>query len=87
MKKKRTKGLEAIEWIDSHSPSGGWHPWDEIDLRVLTLYSVGWVMHETKKVVTVVAHRSFDSPPSNVEGVITIPKAAIVSRVKLEPKS
>ena len=82
MKKKRVPVL--IEWIDSHSPNtSSWVPVDEIDTRPLKLVSIGYVVAECKRSVTLAAHVSASKNCDQVCGVMSIPKSCILKRQKL----
>jgi len=74
---------EIIIWLDSHSPKGGvWIDRDEVQHGVLKIISVGYVIHESKKSVTIAS--SLTGKGSNqVSGVMTIPKCSITERETL----
>ena len=67
-----------VEWMDSNSLGGPtvWHPKDSKpgDLMCQT---VGFVMHEDKKTITLAAHLS---DTDSMSGDITIPQRAITKR-------
>lgn len=79
MKKKQP---EHFKWLDSHSPRGGnvWFDPSELDHYVDDVDTVGYVLKESKRSVTVASQVS----GSCVGGIITIPKCAIVKRRKLK---
>ena len=84
MTKKKTKstgkGPIRIEWLDHCSLQGGWkHASDADKLTPATVLTVGWVVKETKKYITVASIWSEDYM---VQGEICIMKNCIVKRTK-----
>ena len=67
-----------VEWLDSNSRRGG--VWHDIDSKPceMTCKTVGFVIHEDKKSITVASHLS--EPTDSMAGDITIPKRAITKR-------
>jgi hypothetical protein len=81
---KSKNTLQLIEWNDSHSPNtSGWLSVDEVDTRPLKLKSVGYVIAECKRSVTLAAHVSASKNCDQVCGVMSIPKSCIIKRKKL----
>lgn len=80
---QRTKAkLVYVEWIDSHSTAEGtWHVRKEISNSCAKVWSVGWVLKESKHAVTLVSSVS----PGEFAGDITIPKLAILKRKRIRP--
>ncbi len=73
-----SKDLIFIKWVDSHSPNfNGWVNEDEINNCVLTIFTVGWVIYEDDKIITVASQISAGDDSDSVAGVITIPRVAI----------
>lgn len=76
--------FEMIRWVDSHSPSAQiWIDPREVPTNQLGVVSVGAVLKETKKNLTIVSSIC-DGNHGQVSGVITIPKCAIKSRKRLK---
>jgi hypothetical protein len=75
--------LVRITWIDSHSPNMNlWVPREDIDHELLEIDTVGFVLHECKKSVTLASQIALGNSAS-VAGVITVPKVCIKKRKKL----
>lgn len=77
--------LTYVEWEDSSSLSGPWHRHAEIESLTLDICrSVGWLVNETRRSITLVAHCSSHA----CGGEIVIPKTCILKRwsVKQPPK-
>lgn len=73
--------LEYVEWLDSHSTSdGAWHTAREIGRHPMKIRSIGWVLRETKRSLTLVAHLASEQ----FSGDMVIPKVAIVKRKKIK---
>ena len=79
--------IVEIEWVDSNHAPG----WTEIEETVLFINSlslkaktVGYLFAEDDEQVSVVQSVAWkykeDGAPSSVDGVMTIPKAAIIKR-------
>ena len=70
-----------ILWDDSSEPGSGWMDRDDVgDWHGRTrVWSIGFVIHETKRHVTLCHSYSEDE----VCGVLCIPKSAILKRKKL----
>jgi hypothetical protein len=79
-----TRRLEKIEWLDhlTYESNAAWHSLEDIEaLEPVTCYTVGWVMKETRKYITVVSTLSTDG---GAKGEFTIIKGAVVKRTVLE---
>lgn len=74
-----------LKWIDSHSPHGTstWTMREDIETDTLYIDTVGYVIDENKRNVTIASQISCHKNPC-CGGVMTIPKAAIVKRKKLK---
>lgn len=95
----RKAPLVLVEWTDSYGPARDtiWHALDDYDEpeHPAIARSVGWVFKEDRESVTLVAHhhgstyqnrRKSDGEAGvgdRASGILTIPKAAIVRRVRL----
>lgn len=76
---KPTK-LLYIEWNDSHSTAEGtWHVRKEISNCPAKVRSVGYVLKESKRAITLVSSVS----PGEFAGDITIPKLAILKQKRI----
>lgn len=76
MKKNRAYRTH-IKWVDSVGPARYWELADQITHSVSRIETVGWLIHENKKSVTVA---SSWSTSGCFGGVVTIPKFAITKR-------
>ncbi len=79
---KDGKILVRVSWIDSYSrDTGNWIDIDELEEQpeLAVCESVGWLFHDTDKLITLVAHYAGDQ----IGGDITISKDAIVSIIEL----
>lgn len=66
-----------LKWVDSVGPVRYWEQMKDVDHRTSEINTVGWVIHENKKTVTVA---SSVSTSGCAGGIITIPKSAIAFR-------
>ncbi len=73
--------LVLVEWVDSHVIAG-WQT-DEPAKEPLLCRSVGWLIHNGKKVKTIAPHMSDEEVPQRC-GEMTIPTCAIrrIKRLK-----
>jgi hypothetical protein len=68
-----------VRWVDSCSPSdSSWHTKDNLSLSPLTCETLGWLVNEDRKSVSVA---SCVMENGALYGVITIPKCSILKRV------
>lgn len=75
--------LVHVRWVDS-TWEGGWVTIDGIIHDPDICESVGWLVRETRDVVTVAGHRS---PATNgFCGVMTIPRVAVMSVRQIREK-
>jgi hypothetical protein len=76
--------LESVEWIDSAGYGRQfWHSLDDHDHSIVYINSVGYVVHETDLIITLIMNISTSG---NVIGDMTIPKCAITKRKILKKK-
>lgn len=69
-----------IQWVDSCSPSdSSWHKPEELNLNPLACETVGIVVSEDEKQISVASCKMENG---SIYGVITIPKVAIIKRRK-----
>jgi len=72
--------LECIDWVDSHGHSGWVEP--EKKAKNCVIYSVGWVVSETKKNITITSH--IDPMFNHYHAPMTIPKCSIIKRKRIK---
>lgn len=71
--------LVQVRWVDSCSPRG-WTSKDALkDYRPDTVTSVGWIIEEGDNFLTIAGHEGRDC----VDGVLSIPKSAVLGRKAL----
>jgi len=81
--------LVVVEWVDSHSQSGGgWSPLDEIETTAEPVHclSVGWVVAENAGILVIASHISGERNANTRlygKGDIAIPKRCITKVSKL----
>lgn len=66
-----------IKWLDSVGPERYWNHLDDWDHKPSKITTVGWLVHEDKKSVTI---SSSVSSSGCQGGTLTIPKFAITKR-------
>lgn len=80
--------IEWVKWIDAHSPAWGWNSVEEVDFeRCLECQTVGFLVHEAEDRISIAACIGLDNAGAAVDIVdlvMTIPKSAIVKRVRLK---
>lgn len=80
--------LELIEWLDHNTHSYGWKSPDEIKDELLTCFTAGFVVKETKYTVVVgLTTGIIDDEITDINQCITIGKKLIISRKTLVPKA
>lgn len=86
MSRRRQKGrspaarLVLIEWADSCSVRGVWKNPSDLDAVAKTCFTVGWVVKESRRAITVVGTASLNDEDAfdHIAGDMTIPKGCIV---------
>jgi hypothetical protein len=77
--------VEVVEWIDPYSDDDEWTTIEKIVVDIPTVYSIGFVVKETKDVL-VIAHsfgRKAGDKDAECCGMMIIPKRAIQKRRKI----
>lgn len=72
---------EVVEWIDACSDHKEWIEADKVDVKIPTIYSIGFLLKETSDALTLVMNRDVEN--DQVSCVMLIPKKFIVKRTKL----
>lgn len=82
---RTTHRLVAVDWVDSCG-RGGWIPLDEMTCPAMECKSVGFIIKETPRAITLTAHLGFGDKGTANQGhsEFTIPREAIrrVRRLK-----
>ena len=77
--------IEVIQWGDAESIDQ-WESIKELKAECLpTIYSVGWILRETKDVVVMCCN--FDKQNEKASCIMLIPKSMIIKRRKLNAKT
>lgn len=79
--------LVLIEWVDSSQPLPNWVHLDSLpDANPIECASVGWLVHDDKKVKMLAPNMGDMDSESNIQavGIIRIPTGAVKRIVKLE---
>ncbi len=77
--------LVYLEWVDS-AGADGWHRTDDYSCGLILVRSIGWLMDEGERHLTITGHlgreddRTSDEP-TQAHGWMTIPKCAITQRI------
>ena len=74
--------LVMVEWLDSHAVADRWHR-GEPSKEALKIWSVGWVLHDSEKVVTLSAHIADEKEDRQRCGSMTIPRQTILRVIRL----
>ena len=77
MSKKKLPNVIRVEWVDSYG-GGNWIHKDDLDHKPSNIITVGFVVKETKKHITITSSIS-DGDGEQYLNPITIPKIAIIS--------
>lgn len=80
--------LVYIEWEDSLGCSAGWQFFEDRSAEPGRIESVGWILSETKKAISLVPHvaRS-EGGDDHGMGIMTIPKSCILKRTAISLSS
>ena len=73
-----------VEWHDACQPRAAWEDLEGITSEPSYISSVGWIVHEDKKVISLAA--SIDKELTVVMGITAIPQSAIKRIRCLTPK-
>lgn len=73
--------IVVIKWIDSVRASD-WTLLDDVDEQSLDCISVGFVINETNKVITIA--QNYGIKPEQVCNLMTIPRCSIISIEELK---
>ena len=73
----------VVEWTDAAGSDGTWSE-NAGDLEPARITSVGFLVKETKRAITLGQSRDDNRPPK-FDNLLSIPKFAIQTRRRLEP--
>lgn len=76
------KKLVYIEWEDSQGCSPSWQRTANYDPEVVIIKSVGWIIHENKKTISIAGNIAEETNTTDAQanGIMTIPKRCVVKR-------
>lgn len=77
MAKKKRAYRTTLTWVDSVGPERYWNHLDDYSHKPTKITTIGWLVHENKKSVTISASMSSSGCQG---GTLTIPKFAITKR-------
>lgn len=78
-----------ITWIDSSGVQGGWQFLEDFDTELVEVTSIGFIVKENDALIALALNvgKETINAPTQINGVITIPKCAISSISFLEISS
>lgn len=80
MKHKKPEVLKIFVWDDAFGCPAGWQFKEDIEKGVSRVYSVGFLIQETKNTLTIAPHiGGTNRENQQYSGVLTIPKRQIVA--------
>ncbi len=76
---------EYVEWADSQGVTPGWLDLSDFEPTLPVMKSVGWVVHEDKKMLSLCGNIAAETKSTLFQGngIITIPKKCILKRKKI----
>lgn len=77
----KTNSIVCIQWLDSYGVLAGWQKTDGFTAGKLEITSLGKVVYQNEDVISLAANFSeeTENTPNQANGIMTIPKAAILS--------
>ena len=78
--------LVLVAWEDSQGVLSGWQRLEDFTAEVPTVYSIGWVVRENEKMISVCGNigEETESTAYQGNGIMTIPKTCILSVKELK---
>lgn len=78
--------LFYIEWVDSQGVLSGWTDLKEFTASIPIMKSIGWIVYENKKIISVCANIGEETESTLLQGngIMTIPKQCILSKKKIK---
>lgn len=77
--------IYIVDWIDTAAESG-WKEANEIQSFVVTCQTVGFLVNETKAILTLALNRGLRNAKHPYGELVHIPKVAIIKKRKLKLK-
>jgi hypothetical protein len=75
--------LVLLHWEDAITPTDGWTDITELKSELANCVSVGFVVEETDKLISIVSHISGDEDGTDIDGSLVVDKAWIKERQDL----
>jgi len=75
--------ITLIHWEDAISPTSGWTDINEVSTDLAECVSVGFVIEENDKTITIVSHITGDDDGTDVDGSLVLDKTWIKRREDL----
>ncbi len=75
--------LTLIHWQDAITPTDGWTDITEFKSELADCVSVGFVVEETDKLISIVSHISGDDEGTDIDGSLVLDKTWIKERQDL----
>ena len=88
IQKKRSPRLVMINWKDAISPTHGWTDVKDLRSQLADCISIGIVVAEDDKSITIVSHLSGDNNQTDIDGSLVLDKTWIkeINRINV-PRS
>ena len=83
MAKKNLPKLVMINWEDAISPTHGWTDIKDLRSQLADCISIGIVIAEDDKTITIVSHLSGDSSQTDIDGSLILDKSWIKDMVRI----
>ena len=75
--------LVLLYWKDAVSPTHGWTDINELETDLAECCSVGFIVEENDKTITVVSHITGDKENTDIDGSLVLDKSWIIERQDL----
>jgi hypothetical protein len=78
-----TPSLVFLNWEDAVTPTSGWTDIKELKPELADCVSIGLVVEENEKTITIVSHISGDKDGTDIDGSLVLDKTWIKYRLDL----
>ena len=75
--------LVLLHWKDAVTPTQGWTDINDLQTELAECCSVGFIVEENSKTITVVSHISGDKESTDIDGSLVLDKSWIIERQDL----
>ena len=83
MAKKNLPKLVMINWEDAISPTHGWTDLKELPSKLADCISIGIIVADDDKTITIVSHLSGDNSQTDIDGSLVLDKSWIKDMVRI----